>query len=103
MTFEEFAALRLPAILRFAAVLAGDRAQAEDVVQEVLVRVHARWSRISRLDRPDAYVRRMVVNEFISARRRSWRLVPAGRPADFDRRVSPRHAPPHPGRSGAGG
>jgi DNA-directed RNA polymerase specialized sigma24 family protein len=38
MTFEEFAVARLPAILRFAGVLTGDRALAEDVVQEV------RWS-----------------------------------------------------------
>lgn len=95
MTFEEFVAERLPAALRFAAVLAGDRAEAEDVVQEVLVRAHDRWSRISRLDRPEAYVRRMIVNEFISARRRRWRLVPAGRPTDVDDRVSPDHAGQH--------
>ncbi|MBV8932112.1 MAG: SigE family RNA polymerase sigma factor, partial [Kutzneria sp.] len=51
MTFEEFAAARLPAVLRFAGVLTGDRALAEDVVQEVLIRVHARWARIGRMDR----------------------------------------------------
>ena len=38
LTFEEFAAARLPAVLRFAAVLTGDRSLAEDVVQEVLLR-----------------------------------------------------------------
>jgi DNA-directed RNA polymerase specialized sigma24 family protein len=38
MTFEEFAAARLPAVLRLAAVLAGDRATAEDLAQEVLIR-----------------------------------------------------------------
>jgi hypothetical protein len=38
MTFEEFAAAQLPAVLRFAAVLAGDRAAAEDLAQEVLIR-----------------------------------------------------------------
>ena len=43
MTFEEFAAARLGAVLRFAAVLTGDRALAEDVVQEVLIRAHGRW------------------------------------------------------------
>ena len=42
MTFEEFAAARLSGVLRFAGVLTADRALAEDVVQEVLVRVHAR-------------------------------------------------------------
>jgi len=42
MTFEEFAAARLPAVLKFAAVLTGDRGLAEDVVQEVLIRADAR-------------------------------------------------------------
>ena len=30
---------------------------------------------IGRLDRPEAYVRKMIVNEYLSWRRRSWRLV----------------------------
>lgn len=70
MTFEEFVGLRLPALLRQATVLAGDRVLAEDVVQDVLVKAHERWNRISTLDGPEAYVRRMVVNELISTRRR---------------------------------
>jgi hypothetical protein len=48
MTFEEFAAARLGAVVRFAAVLAGERALAEDIVQEVLIRAHARWDQIGR-------------------------------------------------------
>jgi len=47
MRFEEFAATRLPAALRFAGVLTGDRALAEDVVQEVLIRASKRWDQIS--------------------------------------------------------
>jgi RNA polymerase sigma-70 factor (sigma-E family) len=82
MTFEEFAADRLGAVLRFAAVLAGERALAEDVVQEILIRAHARWDLIGGLDLPEAYVRKMVVNEYLSWRRRSWRLVPSGALAD---------------------
>jgi hypothetical protein len=82
MTFEEFAAARLGAVLRFAAVLAGERALAEDIVQEVLIRAHARWDQIGRLDRPESYVRKMIVNEYLSWRRRSWRLVPSGALAD---------------------
>lgn len=54
MTFEEFAAARLPAVLRFAAVLTGDRSLAEDVVQEVLIRANGRWQAIADLDRPEA-------------------------------------------------
>jgi RNA polymerase sigma-70 factor (sigma-E family) len=78
MTFEEFVVARLPAVLRFAGVLTGDRALAEDVVQEALIRASGRWQRIGQLDLPEAYVRKMIVNEFLSWRRRSWRLVPGG-------------------------
>jgi RNA polymerase sigma-70 factor (sigma-E family) len=78
MTFEEFARARLPAVLAFATVLAGQRATAEDLAQEVLIKVYARWDQIGQLDRPELYVRKMILNEFLSWRRRSWRLVPAG-------------------------
>lgn len=95
MTFEEYTSWRLPAVLRFAAVLTGDRALAEDVVQEVLIRAHRHWGRIGRLDQPDPYIRRMVVNEFISSRRKSWRLVPSGHGAEVDDRVAPDYASGH--------
>jgi RNA polymerase sigma-70 factor (sigma-E family) len=89
MTFEEFAAARLPAVLRLAGVLTGDRSLAEDVVQEVLIRANARWQSIARLDRPEAYINKMIVNEYLSWRRRSWRLVLAGAGTDLHVRPTP--------------
>jgi RNA polymerase sigma-70 factor (sigma-E family) len=89
MTFEEFAAARLPGVLRFAAVLTGDRGLAEDVVQEVLIRANGRWQAIARLDQPEAYIRKMIVNEYLSWRRRSWRLVPSGVGTELDGRITP--------------
>jgi RNA polymerase sigma-70 factor (sigma-E family) len=89
MTFEEFAATRLPAIVRFAAVLTGDRSLAEDVVQEVLIRASARWQVIGGLDRRDAYIRKMIVNEYLTWRRRSWRLVLSGAGPAIDNRPVP--------------
>ncbi len=80
MTFEEFAQSRLPALLAFATVLTGQRATAEDITQDVLIRAHRKWHQISGLDRPELYVRKMVLNEFLSWRRRSWRTVPAANP-----------------------
>jgi RNA polymerase sigma-70 factor (sigma-E family) len=70
VTFEEFVAVRLPALLRQATVLTGDPHAAEDVVQDVLVKAHTRWDRIGELDSPEAYLRRMLVNELVSTRRR---------------------------------
>jgi RNA polymerase sigma-70 factor (sigma-E family) len=70
VTFEEFVELRLDALLRQATALAGDPGLAEDVVQDVLVKAHLRWSSIGGLDRPEAYVRKMIINELSSTRRR---------------------------------
>jgi RNA polymerase sigma-70 factor (sigma-E family) len=81
VTFDEFAATRLDAVLRFAVVLTNDRGLAEDVVQEVLIRAHQRWAQIGTMEHPEAYVRRMVVNEFLSWRRKWARYVPQ---ADVD-------------------
>ena len=75
MTFDEFAAARLQAVLRFATALTGDPDLAKDLVQEVLIRASERWAAIGS---PEAYVRKMVVNEYLSWRRRSWRLIPSG-------------------------
>ena len=71
MTFEQFAMARLPSLLRYAVVLTGNRDLAQDIVQEVLARAQVRWRRISEADVPEAYVRRMVLNEYLSWRR-SW-------------------------------
>ena len=74
MRFEEFTAARLPALLRYAMLLSGDREHARDLVQEVLARALVKWGRIGTVGEPYAYVRRMVTNEFLSWRRR--RRVP---------------------------
>jgi RNA polymerase sigma-70 factor (sigma-E family) len=70
VTFAEFAATRLPRLLRYAVVLTGDRELAQDVVQDVLARAQVRWRKIENADSPDAYVRQMVLNEYLSWRRR---------------------------------
>ena len=69
-SFEDFVRSRTAALLRLAYLLAGDRQLAEDLVQEVLVKVHRRWSRVRGAGNADAYVRRMLVNEHLSRRRR---------------------------------
>jgi RNA polymerase sigma-70 factor (sigma-E family) len=77
VTFEEFLAARLPALLRYAMTLTGDPHRADDVVQEVLVRAQRKWRRIRAMDAPEAYVKRMITNEYLSwRRRRSSKDVP---------------------------
>jgi RNA polymerase sigma-70 factor (sigma-E family) len=70
LTFEEYVAARLPALLRQATALAGDQHVAEDVVQDVLIKAQPRWARIREFEVPDAYLRKMIVNELLSTRRR---------------------------------
>jgi RNA polymerase sigma-70 factor (sigma-E family) len=76
-------------VLRFATALTGDPDLAKDLVQEVLIRVSGRWQEIGQLDRPEAYIRKMVVNEYFSWRRRSWRLIPSGMSGHLTGRPSP--------------
>jgi len=76
VTFEAFAKARVPLLLRTAVALSGDLGLAEDLVQDVLLKTHQRWDQISRLDAPESYVRRMLVNEFLSWRRKWARILP---------------------------
>ncbi len=89
MEFETYAREQSRQLLRFAAVLTNDNGLAEDVVQNVLIKAHARWVRISLIDNPQAYLRRMVVNELSSWRRKWARQVPHPDTA-LDRHVSDR-------------
>lgn len=68
--FDGFAAARGDALLRFAYLLCGDEHLAEDLVQSVLGRVYTKWARVSAVEHPEAYVKRMLVNEHLSWRRR---------------------------------
>ena len=76
MSFDEFVTARLPALLRYATVVTCDPHLAEDIVQEVLLRAQQRWSRMAAVNQPEAYVKRMVLNEFLSWRRRraAWEV-----------------------------
>src|SRR5262245_53279569 len=69
-SFDEFVVSRGHALLRFAFLLTGDGHLAQDVVQEVLVRVHRRWDRVERLDAPEAYLRKAILRQYLSWRRR---------------------------------
>ena len=44
------------------------------------------------LDQPELYVRKMILNEFLSWRRRSWRLIPAGEAGTGLGSAAPDHA-----------
>jgi len=70
-SFDAYAAARTPALLRFAFLISRDRQVAEDLVQEAMSRAFQRWARIRRTDDPDVYVRKAVLNQLLSWRRRA--------------------------------
>lgn len=62
--------------LRLAILLAGDRGQAEELLQDSLVRIYERWRTLSRHENLDAYLRRTLTNAHTSAWRRRQRESP---------------------------
>ncbi len=68
-TYEEYAAAAWPGLYRLAYLLAGNHADAEDLAQQALLKVYRNWHRVEASGSPDAYVRRMLTNTFISSRR----------------------------------
>lgn len=70
LDFDEFVSDRLPSLVRYAMALTGSRELGEDLVQEAMIKAHSKWRRISQLDRPDLYVKRILTNEFLGMRRR---------------------------------
>jgi Sigma-70 region 2 len=61
--FRDFMHGRWPAMVRLAYALTGDQGHAEDVAQTAFARTYASWPKVRRTGNPEAYVRRIVINE----------------------------------------
>ena len=73
VAFDAFVTARLPHLLKLGRALAGDEQRGADLVQDALERALPRWRR---LDDPEGFVRRAMVNRSISV----WRKVRRERP-----------------------
>ncbi|MCW2936165.1 MAG: sigE6 [Actinomycetia bacterium] len=74
-------------LVRLAVVMTGDRAYAEDIVQEAFLGLYRRWGRLPDTSAPLAYVRVSVLNGCRTALRRRARhglLSPLGEAAEGD-------------------
>ncbi|CAN7261018.1 SigE family RNA polymerase sigma factor [Knoellia sp. LjRoot47] len=72
--FTDFVEQTRPGLLRAARLLCtGDEPRAEDLVQQVLVRLYVRWPVVARTDDPMRYAHRSLVNAFIDDTRRAHR------------------------------
>ncbi len=68
--FFDFVSACWSRLFRLAYVLTGDERNAEDLLQSAMERTYARWSRVRRMDIPEDYVRKLMLNTLISTRRR---------------------------------
>jgi RNA polymerase sigma-70 factor (sigma-E family) len=79
--FEGFVSSHGEWLLRTAYLITWDLAEAEDLVQECLLRLARRWPRVRRMAHPEAYARRILVNlTFDGAHGRRRRKVELERP-----------------------
>ena len=79
--YREFAGSRAASLHRTAYLLCGDWHLADDLVQETFVQTFRHWRRVQRADNQNAYVRRILVNEF----NRHWQRYGGLPVADNDR------------------
>src|SRR5687767_8306865 len=71
VAFDDWVAARGPALLRFAHLVTGNLADAQDSVQEALAGAYPRWQRLCERGQQEAYVRRSIVNGHVSR----WRSL----------------------------
>jgi RNA polymerase sigma-70 factor (ECF subfamily) len=57
-------------VLRTAFLILNDRGRAEDITQEAFIQLLSHWKKVSRYERPDAWVRRVAVRLAVRALKR---------------------------------
>jgi RNA polymerase sigma factor (sigma-70 family) len=68
--FSDLFRTEYPALVRAIYLIVGDREHARDIAQEAFLQLFKRWWRVSRYERPDAWVRRVAVRMAVRASRR---------------------------------
>jgi len=70
--FADFVATREASLRRLAILLCQDWHRADDLVQAAITKLYVHWRKAKAADSMDAYVRAIVVREFLDERRSSW-------------------------------
>lgn len=87
-SYVEYVTARHAHLWRIAYALTGSRDRADDLLQVALEKLYVAWPRVSDLEHPDAYVRRILVRANIDESRRPWRRETTTEDPD-DRRTVP--------------
>jgi RNA polymerase sigma-70 factor (sigma-E family) len=70
--FAEYVGARLPSLRRLALLLSHDWHRADDLVQASITKLYVHWHRARKATSVDAYVRTIIVHEFLHERRSAW-------------------------------
>ena len=81
--FTAFFRAEYPGLVRTLFLITRDREQARDLAQEAFAQLFARWRRISRYERPDAWVRRVGIRMAVRASKRERIRARLERELDF--------------------
>ncbi len=73
VTFDELYRSEINAIVAIATSLTGDRERGAEVAHEAMLSAFRNWERVSRLDKPGAWVRRVAINRCRDIHRRARR------------------------------
>ena len=71
--FDSLFAAEYPAVLRTVFLICHDAHQAQDITQEAFVELLRHWDKVSRYERPGAWVRRVAIRKLVKAMRREVR------------------------------
>jgi RNA polymerase sigma-70 factor (sigma-E family) len=70
--FADYMSVRMPSLRRLAMLLCQDWHRADDVVQAAMTKLYLHWPRARGADNIDAYVRGILVHEFLRERQTGW-------------------------------
>jgi RNA polymerase sigma-70 factor (ECF subfamily) len=69
-SFDAFYLREFAPMVTLAYAVSGSRSAAEDLAQEAMIRANRNWDRISKFDKPGAWVRRVTIHLAVSSLRR---------------------------------
>ena len=81
--FAQFVRARGASLMRYGFLLSGNEADAADLLQDALIGLRGKWSRIRRQEAVEAYVRRSMARQYIRIWRRRRREHLVGTPPDL--------------------
>jgi RNA polymerase sigma-70 factor (sigma-E family) len=70
LEYAWFFRVEFPMVLRTVFLILGDKGKAEDVTQEAFIQLLSHWKKVSRYERPDAWVRRVAIRLAVKTQKR---------------------------------